>query len=111
MSECEAVLAKRLGMVQIIADDLIEYAVLSDAFIERVLESAFTSNPDAERELLITERARLALEIENLTKSIALGGDIPALAKALGDRDKSLKANSNALLGRITLKSEGISWS
>ena len=37
------------------------------------------------------EHQRLAREIENLTKGIASGGDIPALAIALQERDKRLK--------------------
>jgi len=83
--------------------DCIEQIVLSDAFIERVLDGAFANNPDAERELLVSERARLVAEIENLTKGIALGGDIPSLAKALTERDKALKSIDAKLAKPVVL--------
>jgi hypothetical protein len=70
----------------------LEHEVLSDEFIARVLESAFTYNPDAERELWGAERARLVTEITNLTIVAAEGGDIPAIAQALTERDRALKA-------------------
>ena len=71
--------------------DAIEHTVLSQAFIDRVLDGAFAVNPDAEHEADVQERKRLATEIGNLTTAIATGGDIPALAKALADRDRALK--------------------
>lgn len=41
---------------------------------------------------VLGERQRLAAEIANLTKAIASGGDIPALALALSERDTRLKS-------------------
>jgi len=41
-------------------------------------------------EPLRLEHDRLVREIENLTRGIAQGGDIPALAAALDDRDRRL---------------------
>jgi hypothetical protein len=76
---------------------------VSDAFIEHVLNGAFANNPDAERELLISERAGLVAEIETLTKGIALGGDIPSLAKALSDCDKALKSIAAKLAKPVVL--------
>jgi hypothetical protein len=76
---------------------------ISDAFIERILDAAFAVNPDAERELWTNERARLATEISNLTTAIAAGGDIPALAKALAERDKALKALDAKLAKPVVL--------
>jgi hypothetical protein len=46
---------------------------------------------DAERAVTQGERDRIATEITNLTTAIAHGGDIPALAAALAERDKRLK--------------------
>ena len=50
-------------------------------------------NPDAEREALIEERKRLATEITNLTTVAAATGDVQALADALKERDRRLKAH------------------
>jgi site-specific DNA recombinase len=72
--------------------DCIEQVVLSQDFIDRVLDSAFSVNPNAEREGLIEERKRLATEITNLTTVAAATGDVQALAEALKDRDRRLKA-------------------
>ena len=72
--------------------DVIEGAVLHPDFIERVVDAVFANNPDAERATMLDERRRLASDIENLTRAIASGGDIPALAAALAERDKRLKA-------------------
>ena len=83
--------------------DCLEQVVLSDRFIEQVLDGAFANNPDAERELLVSERARLVTEIANLTAGIAAGGDIPALAKALSDRDKALKSIDAKLAKPVVL--------
>lgn len=58
----------------------LEHVILSPTFIDRILDATFAHDPDAERVALTEERDRLAREIENLTKAIATGGDIPALA-------------------------------
>ena len=42
------------------------------------------------RRAAAAEHDRLVREIENLTRGIAQGGDIPALAAALDDRDRRL---------------------
>lgn len=81
----------------------IEHDVLSQEFIDRVLDAAFAGNPDAERQTLIDERAQVAREIENLTKAIAAGGDIPALATALGERDRRLKVFDAQLAKPVVL--------
>jgi site-specific DNA recombinase len=80
--------------------DVIESTVLSPGFIERVLETAMLSAPDPDRTALEDERARLAREIENLTTAIAAGGDIPALAEALKDRDARLRRIDAQLVPR-----------
>jgi hypothetical protein len=63
----------------------------------------FANNPDAERETLLDERAQLAREIENLTKAIAAGGDIPALADALRERDKRLRTLDSKLAKPVVI--------
>jgi hypothetical protein len=70
----------------------IEGSVLHPDFIARVVDAVFAADPSAERAALVEERRRLAREIATLTTAIAAGGDIPALAAALADRDKRLKA-------------------
>ncbi len=72
--------------------DAIEGSVLHPDFIDRIVDSVFASDPDAERAAALSERARLTTEISNLTTAIATGGDIPALAAALQERDRRLKA-------------------
>jgi hypothetical protein len=73
--------------------DALEDFVLAPTFIDRVLDAAFASNPDVERAAWQTERDQLAKEIANLTQAIAaVGSDIPALAKALAERDARLKS-------------------
>jgi hypothetical protein len=37
--------------------------------------------PDAERDLLVAERTKLAMEIANIATEIAASGDIPAFAR------------------------------
>jgi site-specific DNA recombinase len=71
--------------------DVIEAELLSDSFIESLLESAFDGDPEAERETWLAERKRLATEITNLTAVAAAGGDIAALADALKTRDRTLR--------------------
>lgn len=70
----------------------IELELLEPAFVERVLDSALTSRPTDDQAPLVAERAKVAREIENLTAAIAAGGDIPALAAALKDRDRKLRS-------------------
>lgn len=70
----------------------IEGTVLHPDFIDRVLDAAFVAQPTDERDQLVEERATLRREIENLTTAIATGGDIPALAAALSERDKRLRS-------------------
>ena len=77
--------------------DVIEGTVLHPDFIDRVVDAAFALQPDDERSALMEERTRLAREIQHLTTAIANGGDIPALATALSERDKQLKAVSAKL--------------
>ena len=88
------------GTEAIILDE-IEGSVLHPDFIDRVVDAAIANSPDDERAVWVEERAGLAREIENLTGAIAEGGDIPALAKALSDRDKRLKT-LDAKLARPT---------
>jgi hypothetical protein len=82
--------------------DVIEGTVLHPDFIDQLVDEVFADNPDAERVALVEDRKRLACEIENLTKAIAAGGDIPALAAALSERDKRLKA-MDARLAKPTI--------
>jgi hypothetical protein len=82
--------------------DVIEGTVLHPDFIDQLVDEVFADNPDAERVALGEDRKRLACEIENLTKAIAAGGDIPALAAALSERDKRLKV-VNARLAKPTI--------
>jgi hypothetical protein len=65
--------------------------VLHPDFIDRVVDAAFASSTNVEHDALVQERAGLLAEIANLTKAIAAGGDIPALATSLGERDKRLR--------------------
>ena len=65
--------------------------MLAPSFVADVLDSALLPRSDTDRAELETERARLVREIENLTTGIAEGGDIPALASALKERDRTLK--------------------
>ena len=60
-------------------------------FIDQLVEALCASNPNTEREALLEERKRLAVEVTNLTAAIAAGGDIPALVSALASRDRRLK--------------------
>src|SRR5262249_27899399 len=62
--------------------DALEEVVLAPTFIDRVLDLTFAHDPRAERDALILEEDRLSREVENLTKGIAQGHDIPALASA-----------------------------
>jgi hypothetical protein len=75
----------------------IEGTVLHQDFIDRVVEAAFASRSDHERNALIEERSRLVREIQRLTAAITNGADIPALVAALSERDKQLKAVSAKL--------------
>jgi hypothetical protein len=77
--------------------DALEDVVLSPSFIDRVLDATFAHDPNAERASLIAEDDRLTREIENLTRDIAAGGDIPALAAALAERDKRLETVAEQL--------------
>jgi site-specific DNA recombinase len=77
--------------------DTIEHEVFSDEFIERVLDSAFAGDPQAERAAHLEERKRLALEVTNLTTAIAQGGDLPTLVAALRERDGRLRTLDKAL--------------
>jgi site-specific DNA recombinase len=72
--------------------DRLEEAMFAPTFIDHVLDVAFAHDPGAERAALVQERDRVGREIENLTKGIAAGGDIPALADALKERDTRLKS-------------------
>ena len=83
--------------------DAMEDVVLSPKFVEWVLDATFANNPDAERAALLDEQARLTREIENLTKAIASGGDIPALAGALQERDKRRKVIAAQLAKPVSL--------
>lgn len=76
--------------------DVIEGSVLTPDFVERVLDSAFTSEPEARRHLQ-SERERTAREIENLTRALAQGGDVAALVTGLRTREKQLKSLDAAL--------------
>ena len=71
--------------------DVIEEEVLSPSFIESLVEGAFEGDPDAEREMWLAERKRLATEITNLTTVAAAGGNVSALAEALRTRDRALR--------------------
>ena len=73
--------------------DTLEEEVLSPTFIDRLVDAAFdaAANAGAERQSWLDEQQRLTREIENLTKGIAAGGNIPALATALQERDRRLK--------------------
>jgi site-specific DNA recombinase len=77
--------------------DVIEGEVLHPDFIDRVIEAALAVEPDVERDVLTRERAGLLGEIGNLTAGIAAGGNIPALAVALQERDKRLRTLDAAL--------------
>ena len=77
--------------------DVIEGTVLHADFIDRVVDAAFAFRPDDQRSALLEERSRLAREIQHLTTAIATGGNIPALAAALSERDKQFKAVSAKL--------------
>jgi site-specific DNA recombinase len=77
--------------------DALEDVVLAPAFIDRVLDGAFVSVPADDRISLLAERSRLATEIANLTTGIAAGGNIPALAQALAERDTRLKTLDHRL--------------
>jgi site-specific DNA recombinase len=70
--------------------DCIEGTVLHPDFIDRLVDAL--DQPHPEREDLLLERTTLAREISNLTSAIAQGGDIPALATALRERDARLKS-------------------
>jgi hypothetical protein len=83
--------------------DCLEREVLCQEFIERLLDSAFTNDRGSEREALAEERSRLKSEIANLTKGIAAGGDIPALAEALSERDRSLKRIDATLAAPVAM--------
>ncbi len=67
--------------------------MLSPTFIHALVDAAFdaAANAGAERQAWLDEQQRLTREIENLTKGIAAGGEIPALATALQERDRRLK--------------------
>ena len=82
--------------------DALEDVVLSPTFIDRVLDQTFAHDPTAEREALVAERQRLVVEITNLTTAITAGGDIPALAVALQERDRRLK-HIDQQLGKVTI--------
>ena len=82
--------------------DALEGVLLAPDFIDRILDATFAQRPDDAREALSDERERLAREISNLTVAIATGGDIPALAKALSERDRALKA-IDAKLARVVV--------
>ena len=70
---------------------VIEGEILSPKFIERLVETAFV-NPEYDRAAIEAERERIAREVENLTKAVAVGGeDIPSIVKMLKDRDKRLR--------------------
>jgi len=56
--------------------------------------------PDEDRGALTAECTDLLREIQNLTTAIATGGDIPALALALKERDKRLRALESRLVPR-----------
>jgi site-specific DNA recombinase len=71
--------------------DAIEGALLRPEFIDHILDDAFAHDPSAEHAALVAEQARLTSEVTNLTKAIAAGGDIPALAEALRARDSRLR--------------------
>lgn len=86
----------------------IEHEVLSQPFIDRMLDAVFAVNPDAEREALLDDRRRLTVEIANLTTAIASGGDIPALAAALADRDRRLKALDAALIKPVVMRDRDV---
>ena len=83
--------------------DAIERTVLSPTFVERVLDATFATAPDVHREQLTQERVSLAHEIGNLTAAVAQGGDLPALVKALTDRDQRLKAIDKQLAKPIEI--------
>ena len=71
--------------------DTLEGVMLSDAFVAQVLD-AVLSVPTPDTTALEAERARLRVEVTNLTSALAIGGDIPALVQALRARDNALKA-------------------
>ena len=73
--------------------DTLEAEVLSPTFIDTMVDAAYdaAANAGAERQAGLDEQQRLTREIENLTRGIAAGGEIPALATALQERDRRLK--------------------
>ena len=77
----------------------------SRRFIDRLLDAAFSAatSAGAERQQLVLEQERLAREVENLTKGIAAGGDIPALATALEERVDRLRVLTERLARPTTL--------
>src|SRR5882724_3516168 len=50
---------------------------------------------------MVSDRDQLAREVENLTKAIIAGGDIPALAAALRERDARLRTLDRRLSQRV----------
>jgi hypothetical protein len=98
-SVCESAFTFPVESIDNVFLDALEQVVLSPTFIDRVLDATFAQDPNAERVSLVQEHERLTREVENLTRGIAQGGDIPALAVALSERDKRLKV-VNAQLAR-----------
>lgn len=88
---CPSTMSLPVDGIERVFLDVLEQEVLSPTFIDQILDEAFTHDVDAERTKLQGDHDRLATEITNLTKAIALGGDIPALAEALKTRDKELR--------------------
>jgi site-specific DNA recombinase len=71
--------------------DVIEETIVSEDFIQRVLDATFAETPEVRLDDLRAERRRIATEVTNLTTAIAAGGDIPALVEKLKERDQALK--------------------
>ena len=64
--------------------DCLEQVVLTDEFIDRVVDAVFRNDPTVERQALQEERQRLVTEITNLTSVAAAGGmEVPELVKQL----------------------------
>ena len=104
-SVCPSAFSFPVEAVEGVFLDIVEGEMLaSPSVIDQLVDAMFTEDDHAdERAVLMQEQEQLAREIENLTKGIASGDDIPALAAALQERDRRLKGITAQLARPFTL--------
>jgi hypothetical protein len=91
VSVCSQSVTFDADVVENVFLDALEEVVASPRFIDQILDHAFAHDPNDARLATQAEHDRLVVEVSNLTKGIAAGGNIQSLTEALRIRDDRLR--------------------